>query len=51
MFVALCFGLFSLYRKLGLDLVPRKDSEMVDPSRISIVELYEVVSCTMATLT
>lgn len=29
-------------RKLGLDLVPRCGAEMVDPSTMSIVELYQV---------
>ncbi|KAK6638497.1 hypothetical protein RUM43_006764 [Polyplax serrata] len=29
-------------RKLGLDLVPRRDAEMVDPSKMSVVELYDV---------
>lgn len=32
------------YRKLGLDLVPRVDGEMVDPDCVSVVELHQVVS-------
>ena len=31
-------------RKLGLDLVPRVEGEMVDPDNVSVVELYQVVS-------
>lgn len=31
-------------RHLGLDLVPRKEFEMVDPDQISISELYKLVS-------
>lgn len=34
----------SLTRHLGLDLVPRKEFEMVDPDQISISELYKLVS-------
>uniref|UniRef100_A0A3Q1BPJ7 C2 DOCK-type domain-containing protein n=1 Tax=Amphiprion ocellaris TaxID=80972 RepID=A0A3Q1BPJ7_AMPOC len=30
---------------LGLDLVPRKEFEMVDPDQISISELYKLVRC------
>lgn len=37
-----CF--FIVYSKLGLDLVPRCGAEMVDPSTMSVVELYHVVS-------
>lgn len=36
----------SLTRHLGLDLVPRKEFEMVDPDQISISELYKLVSRT-----
>ncbi len=31
-------------RKLGLDLVPRVENEMVDGEAISVVELYKVVN-------
>lgn len=30
------------YRKLGLELVPRRGAEAVDPEEISLVELYRV---------
>lgn len=33
----------SLNRHLGLDLVPRKEFEMVDPEQISVSELYKLV--------
>uniref|UniRef100_A0A8C9G3X7 Dedicator of cytokinesis 4 n=1 Tax=Pavo cristatus TaxID=9049 RepID=A0A8C9G3X7_PAVCR len=41
--------LFSSYRQLGLDLVPRKEYAMVDPEEISITELYRLV-CEFNTL-
>lgn len=34
------------FRKLGLDLVPRQGSHMVDPDTMSVIELYHVVSST-----
>lgn len=37
--------LFSFTRHLGLDLVPRKEFEMVDPDQISVSELYKLVCC------
>lgn len=33
--------------KLGLDLVPRLDGDIVDADNLSIVELYNVVSVTI----
>lgn len=39
----LCKPSPSLRRHLGLDLVPRKEFEMVDPDQISISELYKLV--------
>ena len=36
--------MFSFFRRLGLDLVPRVDGEMVDPDAVSVVELHRVVS-------
>lgn len=32
------------YRHLGLDLVPRKEFEMVDPDQFSVSDLYKMVS-------
>lgn len=43
-FVILCKPSPFLRRHLGLDLVPRKEFEMVDPDQISISELYKLVS-------
>lgn len=43
-FAILCKPSLSLRRHLGLDLVPRKEFEMVDPDQISISELYKLVS-------
>lgn len=40
---SLCEPSPSLRRHLGLDLVPRKEFEMVDPDQISISELYKLV--------
>lgn len=42
-FFILCKPSPSLRRHLGLDLVPRKEFEMVDPDQISISELYKLV--------
>lgn len=39
--LSLCFSL-SL-RHLGLDLVPRKEFEMVDEDQISVSDLYKMV--------
>lgn len=41
--LSLCKPSPSLRRHLGLDLVPRKEFEMVDPDQISISELYKLV--------
>lgn len=41
--LSLCKPSPSLHRHLGLDLVPRKEFEMVDPDQISISELYKLV--------
>lgn len=38
------FNLHSFNRHLGLDLVPRKDFEMVDADQISVSDLYKMVS-------
>lgn len=37
---------FLSIRHLGLDLVPRKEFEMVDPDQISVSELYKLVKIT-----
>lgn len=42
--VILCKPSLCLCRHLGLDLVPRKEFEMVDPDQISISELHKLVS-------
>lgn len=41
----LCLPLFFLFfcRHLGLDLVPRKDFEVVDSDQISVSDLYKMV--------
>lgn len=36
------FKHFLYYRKLGLELVPRRGAEAVDPEDMSLVELYRV---------
>lgn len=35
-------SLVFLFRKLGLELVPRRGAEAVDPEDMSLVELYRV---------
>lgn len=39
-----CSPSFSFFRHLGLDLVPRKEFEMVDEDQISVSDLYKMVS-------
>ena len=36
--------MFVVCSKLGLDLVPRLDGEIVDADSLSVVDLYKVVS-------
>ena len=43
--------IFEFCSKMGLDLIPRVDGEVVDADSTSVVELYKVVGSTYLLLT